>query len=126
MSSLLGQTQIVQRLTQEEYPQLVTKDIIRRAVHERDREAQHFIEVLQYTGLKRIYSKIQCFIEGDSYLNGTIGIPAVVPVYLTYIADVLTDKLVDNTQFYLVVPFNDRHLRTEAFIEYLDICRNWD
>ena len=126
-SSLLGCTQLVMPMNQNEpLPSAVTKAMIRKAIEDRPPEAGFFIEVIQYMGLKRIYSKIQCFIEGDSYLNGTMGIPAEVPDYLRYIEEKLLHKIIYIGSFYLVVPYSSLHLRTEALVDYLDVCRDWE
>ncbi len=123
---MLGQTQLVYRTDQEELPPSITKDQIRRAIRTGDRDAQFLIEVLTYVGLKRIYSNIQSFIEGESYLNGTMGMPANIPDYLKYIAEAITDKQIENTRFYLVIPYSDYYLRSEALVDYIDICRDWE
>ncbi len=81
MSAMLGQMELMYHtdLKEEELPPSITKDQIRQAFQTRNKEAEDLIEVLSYFGLKRIYSNIQCFIEGESYLNGTMGMPATVP-----------------------------------------------
>jgi hypothetical protein len=128
MSAMLGQMQLVYHtdLEEEELPPSITKDQIRHAFQTRNKEAQNLIEVLSYFGLKRIYSNIQSFIEGESYLNGTMGMPANVPDYLKYIAEAITDKQIENTRFYLMIPYSDRYLRTEALVDYIDVCRDWE
>jgi hypothetical protein len=126
-SSLLGCTQLVTPMNQNEpLPSSITKAMIRNAIKDRPPEAGFLIEAIQYVGMKRIYDKIQCFIEGDSYLNGTMGIPAEVPDYLRYIEEKLLHKIIDNGRFYTVVPYSDLHLRTEALVDYLDVCRDWE